>query len=139
VKDPKELTPELVRRVHARLMRTCRYGESKYTPPGVTRTSTKLAVVIQGTTNIECCPIEQVDSELEYICKMAQDGNGRVTRLIASIPLLAHGYPPISIMANERAVYYEDIRKAYEGDHTFLIASVLRGMQATLKDIQALS
>jgi len=40
-----------------------------------------------------------------------QDGNGRLVRLISSIPLLRHGYPPISISSSQRADYYDAINK----------------------------
>ncbi len=41
-----------------------------------------------------------------------QDGNGRTTRLITSIPLMMHGYPPISIGLTQRSNYYDAINKA---------------------------
>ena len=40
-----------------------------------------------------------------------QGGNGQVTRLIASVPLIAAGYPMINIDLDQRAEYYEGIRK----------------------------
>lgn len=40
-----------------------------------------------------------------------QDGNGRTTRLIASIPLVLHGYPPISIPLSARESYIDAINQ----------------------------
>lgn len=40
-----------------------------------------------------------------------QDGNGRMTRLVASIPLLLAGYPPISISLDQRSVYLQAVNE----------------------------
>jgi hypothetical protein len=42
---------------------------------------------------------------------LLKDGNGRLVRLLASIPLLKHGYPPISVSLKHRADYYTAINK----------------------------
>ncbi|KAF9012115.1 hypothetical protein BDZ89DRAFT_963692 [Hymenopellis radicata] len=145
-------------------MRTCKFGNS-YIPPGQTRTETKQTIHITGAYSIQCCPYPEVDDELEYICKMAKqyiknvrnpfasaswvhlilarchpfnDGNGRTTRLIASLPLLLHGYPPISITLKQRMQYYEAINEAFDGNHGPLIDCILAGMRNTLKQVQEL-
>lgn len=145
VADPSKLTPDLIRDVHARLMKTNSFGET-YIPPGQTRTLTKKTVVIAGNYKIQCCPFPDVDNELDYICKMAKqyiknwcnpfataswihlllarchpfnDGNGRTARLIPSIPLMMYEYPPLSIGLTQRSDYYDGINKAYDGDYAF--------------------
>jgi len=39
-----------------------------------------------------------------------EDGNGRLTRIIASIPLIMCGLPPICIMSENKPSYYEALR-----------------------------
>ncbi|KAF8644876.1 hypothetical protein AX16_008222 [Volvariella volvacea WC 439] len=138
------------------------HSNSHYRPPGETRTVTCKTVYISGTLPIQCCPFPDVDTELEYICEVSkkrltlaenpfavaswvhfilarchpfEDGNGRVTRMIASIPLVMHGYPPMSIPLDLRSEYYHGINKAYEGDHSFMIKCILDGMQQTLNSV----
>ncbi|KAK0243375.1 fido domain-containing protein [Armillaria nabsnona] len=163
-------------------METNRFGET-YIPPGQTRTSTKKTVVTAGNYKIQCCPFPEVDNKLDYICKMAKqhienwrnpfataswihlllarchlfnDGNGRTTRLIASIPLMMHGCPPISIGLTLRSDYYDAINKArpmrcsrsdlcltehfqaYGGDHLPLIECILRGMEMTIANVRSI-
>ncbi|KIJ60752.1 hypothetical protein HYDPIDRAFT_98137 [Hydnomerulius pinastri MD-312] len=130
---------------------------------GETRTVTRKTVIVAGTYKVQCCPFPQVDKELDYFCKMAkqwikswrnpfataswihlvlvrchpfEDGNGRLTRLIASIPLMMHGYPPISMTLNQRPEYHLAINKAYEGDHSALVQCIITGMQETLAAIK---
>ncbi|KAG5652382.1 hypothetical protein H0H81_005212 [Sphagnurus paluster] len=65
------LSPEIIRRIHHRLMKTCQYTNATFTPAGRTRGETLKTVIVAGTYSIECCPYPEVDKELEYICKMA--------------------------------------------------------------------
>jgi Fic family protein len=39
------------------------------------------------------------------------DGNGRVSRLIASQPLLAAGFPPIMVKSERKSEYYTALRE----------------------------
>ncbi|EDR04551.1 uncharacterized protein LACBIDRAFT_295034 [Laccaria bicolor S238N-H82] len=144
-------------------MKTCQFADFRLTPGGKTRTETKKTVVVAGAYVIQCCPFSEVDTEIDYICRMSRqwiktwrnpfataswihltlvrchpfdDGNGRLVRLISSIPLLRHGYPPISISLNQRADYYDAINKAFEGDHEPLIQCMLKGMQETIASVQ---
>ncbi|KAF8056565.1 fido domain-containing protein [Lyophyllum atratum] len=132
---------------------------------GKTRTFTQKTVVVGGSYLIECCPFPQVDEEMDYILRMAkqwianfrnpfataswihlalakchpfEDGNGRIVRLLASIPLIRHGYPPISISLAQRSVYYAAINKAYQGDHKPMIECIMQGMQETIESVQNL-
>ncbi|KAM6501971.1 Fido domain containing protein [Amanita muscaria] len=40
------------------------------------------------------------------------DGNGRVARLLASLPLIQAGYPPINVRVHKREEYLEALFKA---------------------------
>lgn len=55
-----------------------------------------------------------------------QDGNGRVTRLLASYPLLKLGYPPVSVSRKDSAAYYQAINQvkqpANPSNRTFTLA-----------------
>ncbi|KAF8906731.1 fido domain-containing protein [Gymnopilus junonius] len=140
-------------------MKTCRFEDQHYIAAGKTRAETRNTVVITGAYMVECCPFPQVDDELQYIFRMAkqwirrwrnpfasaswfhlvmarchpfENGNGRLVRLLASIPLLQHGYPPISISLAHRPDYYTAIGKAYEGDHSLLVKCIFEGMQETI-------
>ncbi|KAF8652551.1 hypothetical protein AX16_004363 [Volvariella volvacea WC 439] len=152
--------------VHARLMVTCRFpGGFHYIAPGETRTATWKTVIIAGSRAIQFCPFPEVDKELEYICAVAkpyivseenpvavaswlhlllarchpfEDGNGRIARMIASIPLLMNGYPPMSISFARRADYFDGINAAYDGDHSALIECILWDMKEVLDTIKSL-
>ncbi|KAF8175103.1 fido domain-containing protein [Pholiota molesta] len=162
--DPASLDKSALCRIHAALMKTCRFVDT-YTPLGMTRSATRKTVFVAGTYNIQCCPFNQVDAELDRICNLAkqwsrtwrnpfataswlhlvlvrchpfEDGNGRLTRLIASIPLIRHGYPPLCIPLAERMEYYDAINKAYTGDHRALAEFLLQGMRESMASVQSL-
>ena len=83
-----------------------------------------------------------------------------MARLLASIPLMNYGYPPICIGLAQRAEYYAAINKvrtakhsdwfyqtihtinphvqAYEGDHGALTQSIFHGMKETITSVQSL-
>ncbi|KAF8903030.1 fido domain-containing protein [Mucidula mucida] len=107
-----------------------------------------------------CCPPLLVDDEVFDICERAKnmlqdvnvnpfaaaswlhlvlatchpfnDGNGSITRFIASIPLLRHGYPPISIPFDMRGRYFDAIHHASNGNHESFIQCLFDGMQRTI-------
>ncbi|KNZ73924.1 Adenosine monophosphate-protein transferase FICD [Termitomyces sp. J132] len=112
VQDPEGLSLEVLCEIHLSLMKTCQYSkEGAYIPGGKTRQETRKTVIVRGGTSgdIQCCPFEQVDAEIKYICQMAKDGNGRLARLIASIPLIKAGYPPMSISVTHRQQFFQAI------------------------------
>ncbi|EJD52160.1 hypothetical protein AURDEDRAFT_134800 [Auricularia subglabra TFB-10046 SS5] len=144
-------------------MDTARFFGGAYTPPGETRTTTKKTIVIQGACNIECCAYPETDDELDYICKMAKqysrtwrnpfgtaawvhlilircqpfnDGNGRITRIVASLPLLVHGFPPMTVLPAQRPDYHEALRAAANGEYRPLIECIIKGIQNTMKAVQ---
>ncbi|KAJ7171075.1 fido domain-containing protein [Mycena filopes] len=148
-------------------MATARFHGQNYVPPGDTRTVTRHTVCINtpAAGRIKFCPYSLVDSELVTICRFAKvhiahtknpfavaswlhlvlagchpfdDGNGRVTRLVASIPLLIAGYPPISISLNQRAVYFQAINEAHNGNHEPFIQCIFDGMQGAMEAVEEL-
>ncbi|VDB84615.1 unnamed protein product [Peniophora sp. CBMAI 1063] len=162
VQDLTKLSPEAICEVHRRLLDTARFRGRQYIPTGVMRTATRKSVYIHGGPKdwIQCCPPSKVDDEMFYICETAQkyirearmdpfalaawlhlvlvrchpfnDGNGRTARLISSIPLIKHGYPPISIPYDDRGEYLKAIDRAYKNDFQPLATCFLKGMQTAL-------
>ncbi|TFK31902.1 fido domain-containing protein [Crucibulum laeve] len=147
-------------------MRTCRFSNQQhYIAAGKTRTETRTTAIISGMYNVQFCPFSDVDGELEVICKLSrqwikswrnpfgtaswihlilagchpfEDGNGRMARLIASIPLIKNGYPPISLAMARRTDYYAAINKAHKGDHSAFVQGMLLGMQETISSVRSL-
>ncbi|KAH0586764.1 hypothetical protein H2248_007970 [Termitomyces sp. 'cryptogamus'] len=75
VQDPEGLSLEVLCEIHLSLMKTCQYSkEGAYIPGGKTRQETRKTVIVRGGTSgdIQCCPFEQVDAEIKYICQMAK-------------------------------------------------------------------
>ncbi|KAH6908441.1 fido domain-containing protein [Coprinopsis sp. MPI-PUGE-AT-0042] len=147
-------------------MRTAAFWGEGYSNPGLTRTQTKKTVTIVPVYNIEYCPYDQVDEQLDVFCEIAKkwikdekwhnpfaiaswlhmslaachpfdDGNGRVARIVASIPLLAAGYPPFSLTLARRREYYTAIQRAHlEQEHESTVRSIMEGMKETLNDVE---
>ncbi|KAL0947928.1 hypothetical protein HGRIS_010559 [Hohenbuehelia grisea] len=158
VEHPENLDAAIICSFHSCIMKTCRLN-SGYTAAGETRATTRKSVVITGPYTIQCCPFPSVDEELHYICRMAKqwirtwrnpfataawihlilvrchpfdDGNGHLARLIASIPLVMRGYPPICVSSSHKSYYYDAISRAYAGDHSALADFLLQGMCETI-------
>ncbi|VDB84613.1 unnamed protein product [Peniophora sp. CBMAI 1063] len=159
VEDPYNFTPETICEAHRRVMDTARF-ECRYVPAGVTRSITRNVVGIHSGDGgiIQCCPPERVDQELAKICGLTRDylkegkigpfalaswlhlalarchpfndGNGRITRLFASVPLAKHGYPPILVPTADKVAYFNAINQAYKGDFVPLAQCFVKGMQA---------
>ncbi|KAF8997337.1 hypothetical protein BDZ89DRAFT_970567 [Hymenopellis radicata] len=68
-------------------------------------------------------------------CHPFNDGDGRTIRFIASIPLLQHGYPPISIPLDMRGRYFDAIHHAFNGTHELLMQCLFDGMQRTIRQV----
>ncbi|KAH8092529.1 fido domain-containing protein [Cristinia sonorae] len=143
-------------------------GETCYVTTGITRAETLKTVVIRGERDhpIQLCPYGDVTKELNYICNAMninmplkwknpfaaaswiylvlirchpfEDGNGRLTRMIASLPLIQHGYPPISISLSLQEECQRAIGRAYIGDHSALMGVLFKGMRQTLEQVEAL-
>ncbi|TCD68634.1 hypothetical protein EIP91_010289 [Steccherinum ochraceum] len=158
---------DLLCKLHRQFMDTCRFvADNCYVASGITRSETLRTSIIRGEYPIQLCPYADVDKELVYICNYTnanmqlkwknpfaaaswlhlvlvrchpfEDGNGRLSRMIASLPLLQNGYPPISLSLSLQEEYHRAIGKAYFGDHGPLAAVFLKGMQESLAVVQAL-
>ncbi|KAF8547625.1 hypothetical protein OG21DRAFT_1472154 [Imleria badia] len=168
------LTTENIKAIHGKLMRSSkikivdgggRTGAVHYVNAGLTRLATqKSAVVRSHQYNLAYCPVELVDQQLDYICKMGRqyiarwrnpfataawihvtftrchpfdDGNGRMARLLSSIPLVRHGFPPVCISPLWRGAYYESMnRQAWEGNYEPLMNCVVESIKASLTDVE---
>ncbi|KAJ6618496.1 fido domain-containing protein [Mycena sp. CBHHK59/15] len=147
-------------------MATARFHGQHYVLPGDTRTTTRQTVYVSTPTGrVKFCPYKLVDSELLAICGFAKtlmknmsnpfavaswlhlvlagchpfdDGNGRVVRLVASIPLLLAGYPPISISLEERGEYLQAIHEASNGNHAPFVQCIFNGMKVAIKRVEDL-
>lgn len=158
----------LIKEMHFKLMFTERFTEAGgYIAAGELRSVTKQTVVVgaRGDKPIQLCPHEEVEQELGYICRALQDhaskmtnpfataswlhlvlvrchpfedGNGRLTRLLSSYPLLKLGYPPISIARKDSPKYFTALNQAYDGDHTPLIQCIVEGMEQSLEYIDSI-
>ncbi|KAJ7240143.1 fido domain-containing protein [Mycena haematopus] len=172
VKGDYNLSPDKISEIHSKLLETARFHGQDYVPPGDTRTTTRHTVYV-GTPagRVKFCPYTLVDSELVAICRSANalmknmtnpfavaswlhlvlarchpfdDGNGRVARLVASIPLLFAGYPPISISLGQRTVYLQAINEmltaaqAYNGNHVPFIQCIFDGMEEAIERVEEL-
>ncbi|KAI0050080.1 hypothetical protein FA95DRAFT_682831 [Auriscalpium vulgare] len=115
---------------------------NQYIAPGVLRSSTKTNVAIRKKprTLVQFCPFDQVAEQLKgillhlerllidhadkpfliaswihtefIVCHPFEDGNGRVARLLASIPLTMAGFPPLSVPAHMKEQYFEVLTEA---------------------------
>ncbi|KAJ7066352.1 fido domain-containing protein [Mycena amicta] len=149
-------------------MQTARFHGLHYVPPGDTRTITCRTVYVDmhdGFGRVKFCPYRLVNKELLEICKSVKahmsnmhnpfavaswihlvlarchpfdDGNGRVNRLVASIPLLMAGYPPIYISLDQHSVYLQAINEAYKGNHTPFTQCIFAGMEAAIERVEGL-
>ncbi|KAJ3037292.1 hypothetical protein HDV00_001786 [Rhizophlyctis rosea] len=68
------------------------------------------------------------------------DGNGRVSRIISSIPLLKAGLPPVYVSLQDKDQYFNALDKAYElGDFAPLAIHMMEEMEAALKELEDLA
>ncbi|KAI9574068.1 fido domain-containing protein [Boletus coccyginus] len=161
----KEIHKKIMRSSKVQIVDGGRYtGAVHYINAGLTRQATqKSAVVRSQQYNLAFCPAELVDQQLDYICKMGRqyiarwrnpfataawihvtftrchpfdDGNGRMARLLSSIPLVRHGFPPVCILPMWRGVYYESMNTAWEGDYQPLINCFVESIKASLADVE---
>ncbi|KAH0586765.1 hypothetical protein H2248_007971 [Termitomyces sp. 'cryptogamus'] len=166
-RTPVNLTRRTICHIHSLLMKTCQFHnfDGRYVPPGRTRTETMQTVIVGSSRPIQCCPYAKVDDELDAICRISEkwidtsdsslaaaswlhlvlarchpfnDGNGRLSRIMASIPLIQAGYPPIAISMIRRPMYYQAINEAYDGNHSLFIQCIFEGMKATMDTVRGL-
>jgi len=65
-----------------------------------------------------------------------QDGNGRVGRLLLNFLLLKNNYPPINIMLEDRAQYYQTLQKySKKDDLKSTLKFLIKQYKKTLKEV----
>ncbi len=65
-----------------------------------------------------------------------QDGNGRVGRLLLNFILLKNNYPPINILLEDRAEYYQTLQKySKEDDIKSTLKFLIKQYKKTLKEV----
>lgn len=136
--------------------------ELKYTNVSLTRQATKKNVVIAGPPRVQFCPFDDVVPELGRFVHLArqwlknwprnpfasaawihliiatihpfENGNGRVARLVASIPFIKAGLPPVVILSNSacKKDYFEGIGKAREDDYAGLIQCFVKSLETSI-------
>ncbi|PAA82739.1 hypothetical protein BOX15_Mlig033133g1 [Macrostomum lignano] len=62
------------------------------------------------------------------------DGNGRTARLLMNLILMRSGYPPAIVRVEERAIYYQLIKEANEGDVRPFIRFIGHCTEATIDE-----
>jgi len=141
--------------------------ELKYSNVMLTRQATKKNVVIAGPPRVQFCPFEDVVGELGRFVHLArqwlknwprnpfasaawlhlviatihpfENGNGRVARLIASIPLMKADLPPVCISSNValKKDYFEGIGNARDNNYQPLVQVFIKSLEASIGTIEA--
>ncbi|KAG8992461.1 hypothetical protein FRB94_013911 [Tulasnella sp. JGI-2019a] len=165
------VTPQVVLKLHELLMRQQKVTSTtphQYVPIGRFRTGGLEMRRMEGY--VQFCPpdrvIEEVNTitgriqELLFSCKanpigaaawihMAvmncspfASGNGRMARLLASLPLIVAGLPPMTIpcdVRNEYAVASSRVIARLEANYSELGNVIVRGMMETIRSVEKLS
>jgi len=67
------------------------------------------------------------------------DGNGRVARLLSNLYLIARGYPPVVIMAEDRLEYYRCLRAADAGNPVPFNSFIAKAVDVSLTSYLAIA
>ena len=67
------------------------------------------------------------------------DGNGRVARLLSNLYLIARGYPPVVIMAEDRGEYYRCLRAADAGNPAPFNSFIAKAVDVSLTSYLAIT
>jgi len=140
--------------------------ELKYSNVMLTRQATKKNVVIAGPPRVQFCPFDDVVSELGRFVHLArqwlknwprnafasaawlhlviatihpfENGNGRVARLIASIPLINADLPPLCILSNAalKKDYFEGLGYARDDNYPPLIQVFIKSLETSIGMIE---
>lgn len=148
---------------HGEFINYTNIGQTRQT----TRTNVAATLRIQHV-KVQFCPYDEVDAELDVFCDRYnallqqdvcpfaaaawishvfvtihpfEDGNGRLSRILASIPLLRQGLPPLCIPPSYKDAYnvtLNNIRANRDGDFTSLMKNLYSGTKASLEKLQAI-
>lgn len=151
VRGNRTLTPSFIKELHHAITRTQTHYEAidalgrvvlRELAHGAWKTQPNHVVQADGT-RLECCPPEQVDSEIERLVSWYEeletsnlhalekaawlhhrfvqihpfaDGNGRVARALTLLVMQRHHYAPLVVDRNHRAEYLKSLNCANDGD-----------------------
>lgn len=78
-------------------------------------------------------PVLAAQMHYKFICiHPLIDGNGRVTRLLMNLILLANAYPPAIILKIDRKKYYRVLNEANKGNEEFFEDFIVRSIERSL-------
>ena len=88
------------------------------TPPNYIKVPRLMEQLLEEIKKTDENPIKKtayIHHELTKIHPFT-DGNGRVARILTNILLIKDGYPPVTLKKEDRAKYYDNLRKADNGN-----------------------
>ena len=91
---------------------------SPISPPSYTKIIKLMDKYIKNIEEIDIHPIKKaayIHYEFVRIHPFI-DGNGRIARLLTNLYLMQQGYPPIILKKEDRKKYYNNLRKADQGN-----------------------
>lgn len=122
-----------------------RYRQVDLKISGATHDITKSHLVSQEMTDLIKWYNEEeitLNRIIELTCKFINihpfiDGNGRTSRLLTNLELLKLGYPPITILTEDRLEYYQALDKSYYKDYTeaydFYYTAIIKSLDEYLE------
>lgn len=143
-KQPKQITEELLKKLHAILMNGIRTDAGNYRRHGVRMVGSHVPTTnylridsrmqdfmksVQAKSGEDVVThIAKIHAQFEQIHPFA-DGNGRVGRLLMHAQALQHGLPPILIKQEKKQAYYTYLQKAQlEEKYIFLESFIYDGL-----------
>ncbi|KAI0669138.1 fido domain-containing protein [Trametes maxima] len=160
----------LMRTNHILAVRQHGNSHIAHTHVGVTREHCAINVSVAGKdVKVQFCPFDSVDAELAAFCTRFnelmklpdfdpfaaaawishvfvtihpfEDGNGRLSRLLASIPLLRQRLPPLTVAVPWQTKYYHALnwtRANGDGDYGVLMKLLFQATQSAMDELHTL-